>query len=772
MQAKQETRDDRKKTTEKSSETYDERAYEDVEEWEDQEDEEEEETDLDNLVKLKGKLKSSGPSAQQINMPLYAPPFAPANTRPTYGYAPNYGPPFHPSAYPQYPGFPYVGVPGAAGPFPVTPTYPYPPGLPHWGMDPGTTPSPGSNPYLPGCNMVAQQPQQLPVQPPAPAPVPSVFSRIGVKSDTSLLAATLQQPAVSSAPTPINDVESASEALRRAAAGYPASSTAPAPHAYQINLPVQTSPEKVVDTTLVPAIQLATRSLLANIPEPQFSAVTSPDKSLKSGRDRKASSCSDGSYAQEEEIDNYPDFKPIIPLPEEVEVKTGEEGEDVLFDQRGKLFRFVDSEWKERGVGQLKLLQDPTTKKIRLIMRRDQVKTFVWLKNFSLVIRLSVCLHQVLKICANHYITSDIKLTEMSNSKNSWIWAAMDFADGEGKLEKFAARFKTLEISIEFQQAFEKAKKTDVVKSKPEIQTTNKKESEVKGFGDKFVPKSGTWNCSVCYVNNSAGVIKCVACETLKPGEVAAPSTTPAIQMKFGMPPATSTAPATGFKITPSTTTTPASTGFSFSATPTTAANSFAGIKFGVPTSSVAQAVPAFSFSSASTAVTAPVSTPAFGVTPTKSTTATTAGYETPIMPSLVPITASASGFSFGTSKPVSITPLSSQVASLSLPPKRNSYRRPPTPSSPVFLDMPHEFIPSPPFKLTPKTAPQRKSETTAKVSAVGGSGGGQNKEDGEKKGDSGMLFSLLTQKTPSAGFNIAPNKVHLDIVKIIMSVM
>ena len=315
-------------------------------------------------------------------------------------------------------------------------------------------------------------------------------------------------------------------------------------------------------------------------------------------------------------------------------------------------------------------------------------------------------------------------------------------------------------------------KKTDVVKSKPEIPTTNKKESEVKGFGDKFVPKSGTWNCSVCYVNNSAGVIKCVACETLKPGEVAAPSTTPAIQMKFGMPPATSTAPATGFKITPSTTTTPASTGFSFSATPTTAANSFAGIKFGVPTSSVAQAVPAFSFSSASTAVTAPVSTPAFGVTPTKSTTATTAGYETPIMPSLVPITASASGFSFGTSKPVSITPLSSQVASLSLPPKRNSYRRPPTPSSPVFLDMPHEFIPSPPFKLTPKTAPQRKSETTAKVSAVGGSGGGQNKEDGEKKGDSGMLFSLLAQKTPSAGFNIAPNKVHLDIVKIIMSVM
>lgn len=377
LQAKQEVKVEKKKSTEKSSETYDDRCYdEDTEDWEEQEEEEEEETDLENLVKLKGKLKASGTSAPQINLPLYAPPFAPA-ARPTYGYPPTYGAPFHPSAYAQYPGFQYMGaIPGAPGPYPVTPTYPYQPGMPHWGMEQGATPSPSSvAAYMPPCNVVPPQAPLQPQQPPTQPVTPSVFSRLGAKDgNTSILAATLQQPPpVSVAPAAPIDGDSATEALRRAAAAFTATTTA-APHAYQINLPDQSSPGKAVDTKLVPAIQLPKQSLLASIPEPQFSSVTTPDKSTKP-RDRKASSCSDGSYAPEEEVDNYPDFKPIIPLPEEVEVKTGEEGEDVLFDQRAKLFRFADGEWKERGIGQLKLLQDPTTKKVRLIMRRDQVFT-------------------------------------------------------------------------------------------------------------------------------------------------------------------------------------------------------------------------------------------------------------------------------------------------------------------------------------------------------------------------------------------------------------
>jgi Ran-binding protein 1 len=49
---------------------------------------------------------------------------------------------------------------------------------------------------------------------------------------------------------------------------------------------------------------------------------------------------------------------------------------------RAKLFRFekATNEWKERGTGDVRLLQHAETKKIRLVMRRDKT----------------------LKVCANH----------------------------------------------------------------------------------------------------------------------------------------------------------------------------------------------------------------------------------------------------------------------------------------------------------------------------------------------------------------------------------
>lgn len=55
--------------------------------------------------------------------------------------------------------------------------------------------------------------------------------------------------------------------------------------------------------------------------------------------------------------------------------------------RRAKLFRFVadSSEWKERGTGDVRLLQAKDTKKVRLVMRRDKT----------------------LKVCANHLSESE-----------------------------------------------------------------------------------------------------------------------------------------------------------------------------------------------------------------------------------------------------------------------------------------------------------------------------------------------------------------------------
>lgn len=60
-----------------------------------------------------------------------------------------------------------------------------------------------------------------------------------------------------------------------------------------------------------------------------------------------------------------PHYEPIVPLPAAIVVSTGEEEETPLFNERAKLFRYdADAkEWKERGVGQMKLLHHPVNSK-------------------------------------------------------------------------------------------------------------------------------------------------------------------------------------------------------------------------------------------------------------------------------------------------------------------------------------------------------------------------------------------------------------------------
>ncbi len=58
---------------------------------------------------------------------------------------------------------------------------------------------------------------------------------------------------------------------------------------------------------------------------------------------------------------------------------------------------------------------------------------------------------QILKICLNHALTSAI--TFRKKDDKSWLWAAQDFAEGEGKTETFVIRFRDADTSKAFMAA-------------------------------------------------------------------------------------------------------------------------------------------------------------------------------------------------------------------------------------------------------------------------------------------------------------------------------
>ncbi|KAJ3284711.1 single stranded nucleic acid binding protein [Borealophlyctis nickersoniae] len=133
-------------------------------------------------------------------------------------------------------------------------------------------------------------------------------------------------------------------------------------------------------------------------------------------------------------------FEPVMKLEQLEEIKTFEEDEETLFKMRAKLFRFDkgNNEWKERGTGDVKFLQHRQSKKVRLLMRRDKTH----------------------KICANHYVSSDMTLSPNVGSDRSWVWSCLaDFAEGEPTAELLAIRFANSENANKFKAKFEEVQK-------------------------------------------------------------------------------------------------------------------------------------------------------------------------------------------------------------------------------------------------------------------------------------------------------------------------
>ncbi|KAK5731409.1 Ran GTPase binding protein Sbp1 [Elasticomyces elasticus] len=140
--------------------------------------------------------------------------------------------------------------------------------------------------------------------------------------------------------------------------------------------------------------------------------------------------------APEEEADVH--FEPVVHLTEKVDTKTNEELEEQTFKMRAKLFKFdrESREWKERGTGDVRLLKHKENSKTRLVMRRDKT----------------------LKVCANHYVVPDMKLSPNVGSDRSWVWnAAADVSEGEPEAQTLAIRFANSENANMFKEAFMKA---------------------------------------------------------------------------------------------------------------------------------------------------------------------------------------------------------------------------------------------------------------------------------------------------------------------------
>eukprot|EP01083_Nonionella_stella_P060502 157977_1 len=131
--------------------------------------------------------------------------------------------------------------------------------------------------------------------------------------------------------------------------------------------------------------------------------------------------------------------EPVVHL-ERVKVVTGEENEIVVYKERVKLFRYAadSKEWKERGMGELKLLQHKDKKKIRALMRQE--KTF--------------------KVVMNHVVNPDPKVVVAQNvgSDKTRVLSCLDFAEGKNELSTFCLKFQKPEEAKRFEEMYVKAK--------------------------------------------------------------------------------------------------------------------------------------------------------------------------------------------------------------------------------------------------------------------------------------------------------------------------
>ena len=145
----------------------------------------------------------------------------------------------------------------------------------------------------------------------------------------------------------------------------------------------------------------------------------------------------ENNYNPEDEVSTDGQWK-LVDLPE-VDIKTGEENLEEMFTARTKLYRWRKTEWKERGIGNFRILKNKADNRISGVLRQEQT----------------------MKIMANFFILSIGELcvlTRLKTNDKSWMWTCLDFSDGGQELEQFCLKFKTKDEFEKFNIVFAEAK--------------------------------------------------------------------------------------------------------------------------------------------------------------------------------------------------------------------------------------------------------------------------------------------------------------------------
>ena len=175
---------------------------------------------------------------------------------------------------------------------------------------------------------------------------------------------------------------------------------------------------------------------------------------------------------------------------EEVETKSGEEDEEILCSYRSKLFLYGETlldqgtgnkTWKERGIGEARILRHREHQRLRFLMRQEKT----------------------MKVIANHALDPRIKLEPNAGSDRSWVWSCFDFAEGQLEEKVFALRFSNSEVANEFKEKYEECQKEMECLLKGEDSKTGGEEAEEAAEAFKGLKTGDEWIVQ-CHVTPKA----------------------------------------------------------------------------------------------------------------------------------------------------------------------------------------------------------------------------------------------------------------------------